>query len=214
MNAPLHIVWDWNGTLLDDTSAALAALNRMLRRRALPAIDLAFYRAHFAFPVNPFYAAIGINPEREDWDAIAVEYHAAYADEPKALNAGALPALEAVRAADARQSILSVHRQDLLERDAARYGIAGYMDSIAGTDNLHGASKLAQARAFADRARRAHPDERLVLIGDALHDLEVARAIGAACVLFGGGSHAPDRLRAAAPTGLTLADCVSLARRA
>ena len=211
MSAPTHIVWDWNGTLLDDTTAALRALNRMLRRRDLAEIDLAFYRARFSFPVNPFYAAIGINPECEDWDAIAVEYHANYAEEAKRLNVGALAALEMARCAGARQSILSVHRQDLLVRDAVAYGVAGYMTEIVGTDNLYGASKRDRAQVLAAKIRRDDPSVRLVLIGDALHDFEVARAVGADCVLFGGGSHAAERLAAVAPVGATLSESVRLA---
>ena len=51
MNAT--IIWDWNGTLLDDVDAAVGALNRMLAKHRLPPVTRTFYRANFGFPVRP-----------------------------------------------------------------------------------------------------------------------------------------------------------------
>ena len=50
-----------------------------------------------------------------------------------------------------------------------------------------------------------------VLIGDSLHDKEVADAIGVRCVLCAQGSHAAWRLREVAPTGDTLMEAVRMA---
>ena len=202
-----HILWDWNGTLLDDTQAAVGALNAMLERRGAKPITTAFYRDNFAFPVRPFYEKIGIKLEREDWDALAREYHALYAAQPKRLNREAIAALEAVRAAGARQSIISALRQDLLEEATAAFGVAPYMERVCGTDNLDGASKLDRARDLVGQIAGAEA----VVIGDALHDKEVADALKVGCVLCGQGSHAAWRLAAAAPTGETLTEAVRLA---
>ena len=51
----------------------------------------------------------------------------------------------------------------------------------------------------------------VVMIGDALHDKEVADALGIRCVLCAQGSHSAERLRSAAPTGDTLLAAVDLA---
>ena len=53
--------------------------------------------------------------------------------------------------------------------------------------------------------------QAFVLIGDSLHDKEVADALGARCVLCAQGSHAAWRLRAVAPTGDTLLEALELA---
>lgn len=205
------VLWDWNGTLLDDTAACLAALNAMLTRRGRPPITRDFYRETFSFPVRPFYEKIGVRLADEDWNALAREYHDAYRAEPCALNVETVAALEAVRAAGARQAIISALRQDLLDQATARFGVDGYMTHIYGVDNLDGGSKLARARELAARIRADDPAADLVLIGDALHDGEVAAALGARAVLFSGGGHAAHRLRAVAPTGDTLRACVRLA---
>lgn len=207
-----HIFWDWNGTLLDDTQAALDALNELLTRRNLPRISMAFYRATFAFPVRPFYTKIGLTVEDANWDDLAREYHEIYAAQPKKLNEQTLSALEYVAAHGARQSIISALRQDLLETHAAHFGVVRFMRHIYGVDNLDGGSKLDRARELLTRVEAEGTGcSQIVLIGDALHDFEVAQALGIRCVLCAQGGHAFSRLSAVAPTGATLMDAVKLA---
>lgn len=209
-----YVLWDWNGTLLDDTQAALDTLNLMLAERGAKPIGMDFYRDNFAFPVRPFYERIGMVLENEDWDALAREYHDLYTQQPKKLNAETFAALEMVRAAGVRQSIISALRQDLLDRTTADYGVAPYMECIYGVDNLDGASKLDRAlelmTAITANAPTGEPPD-VVMIGDALHDKEVADALGVRCVLCAQGSHAGWRLAEVAPTGATLVEAVNLA---
>lgn len=207
-----YILWDWNGTLLDDTQAALDTLNIMLARRGAKPIALEFFRDHFAFPCRPFYDAIGMHVEDDEWDALAKEYHDIYAEQPKALNAETIAALERVKAAGAKQSIISALRQDLLDEVTERMGVASYMECVYGVDNLDGASKLDRALELMGHiAPEGGEQPDVVLIGDALHDKEVADALKVRCVLCGQGSHAAWRLRAVAPTGETLLEALELA---
>ena len=207
-----YILWDWNGTLPDDTQAALDTLNIMLARRGAKPIALEFFRDHFAFPCRPFYDAIGMHVEDDEWDALAKEYHDIYAEQPKALNAETIAALERVKAAGAKQSIISALRQDLLDEVTERMGVASYMECVYGVDNLDGASKLDRALELMGHiAPEGGEQPDVVLIGDALHDKEVADALKVRCVLCGQGSHAAWRLRAVAPTGETLLEALELA---
>ena len=208
-----YVIWDWNGTLLDDTAAALETLNDMLAKRGSPEIGMEFYRDNFRFPVKPFYEKIGVVLEGEDWDALAREYHDVYAAKEKRLAADAKEAVLEVRRRGAGESIVSALRQDLLERDTERFGIRRDMDWLFGVDNLDGRSKTDRAKealsAICGR-KGVSPDET-VLVGDSLHDAEVATAIGVRCILYGGGSHSPARLATAGPVAATLMDAVRLA---
>ena len=207
-----HILWDWNGTLLDDTQAALDTLNIMLGRRGAKPIAMDFFRDHFAFPCRPFYDRVGMHVEDDEWDALAKEYHDLYAEQPKRLNRETIAALERVKASGAKQSIISALRQDLLDEATAFYGVAPYMECIYGVDNLDGASKLDRALELMNHiAPRAGEQPDVVLIGDALHDKEVADALKVRCVLCGQGSHARWRLAQVAPTGETLLEAANLA---
>ena len=201
------LVWDWNGTLLDDVDACVAALNRLLSRRALPAVDRGFFRRRFAFPARTFYAEIGIDVAHEDWDALAREYHDAYRAQTLRLNALARDALEAARRGGFRQAVLSALRSDYLAEDLRRFGLEGYFDAVSGSDNLDGASKTANAAQLA----ASLAGEDVVVIGDSLHDREAADVMGARFVAFGGGSHAPERLRGSGPVAATLPEAVAIA---
>ena len=201
MNTPPYIVWDWNGTLLDDVAAAVNALNRMLAIRNVAPVTQDFYRAHFGFPVRPFYAVVGLDLETEDWDRICTDFHQFIAEEPdQHLRADALDALRFVRDRGAPQSILSALRQDLLLRDTGRENVQPFFDEIFGVDNLDGATKLSRGHELVKHARETGHLEQgqpLFFIGDTLHDAEVGAALGATPILVEGGHQNGDRLRAA-----------------
>jgi hypothetical protein len=59
MNALAYsdIVWDWNGTLLDDAWLCREIMNEQLITRGLPALSMQRYGAIFGFPVKTYYEA-------------------------------------------------------------------------------------------------------------------------------------------------------------
>ena len=189
-----HLIWDWNGTLLDDVAAAVGALNRMLTKRGVKPITIGHYRRRFGFPVRPFYAELGVDLDRWDWDGICEDFHRFVVAEPQAVRAESRMALELAAQLGFRQSILSALRQDLLERALAANGLDAFFVWIFGVDNLDGASKLQRGREL--MAALGPEAEASVFIGDTLHDAEVARALGARCVLVSCGHQMPERLAA------------------
>lgn len=204
------LVWDWNGTLLDDLDAAVEALNRMLADRGCAPTTRAYYRERFGFPVRPFYAELGVDLERWDWDRICIDFHRFFMEAgTQKVRDGARAALEMARAAGFRQGIVSAHRQDWLRRDVAAAGIDRYFDFVAGTDNLDGASKLERARqVFASD----NPTSPRIFIGDTLHDAEVAADVGGQCVLVSCGHQTRERLvRTGCPVASNLQEAVDLA---
>lgn len=209
-----YIIWDWNGTLLNDVDASVDALNHMLDDRGLPRISRETYRASFGFPVRPLYVKLGMDPDH-DWDRICIDFHRYLAAAPQSLRPDTREALAAARALGVGQSILSALRQDFLLRDTGRFDVQGFFDEIYGVDNLDGASKLARAHQLREqlKARGLLPAERpLYFIGDTLHDAEVGRALGATVILVDGGHQTADRLAAAGCTvAASLPDAVRLA---
>ena len=190
-----HLIWDWNGTLLDDVAAAVNALNRMLVKRGATPITIEHYRRRFGFPVRPFYAELGVDLDRWDWDEICEDFHRFVVAEPQTVRAESRAALELAARLGFRQSILSALRQDLLERALAANGLVDFFVQIFGVDNLDGASKLQRGH---ELMATLGPDaQSAVFIGDTLHDAEVARALGARCVLVSCGHQMPERLAAA-----------------
>ena len=207
-----YVLWDWNGTLLDDVRPEVAALNTLLAERGLPPIDIAFFREQFSYPVRPFYERLGLYREGEDWQALASAFHRLYYSYEMTLHPEALAILRALRERGVGQSIISAHRQDLLTRDVVRLGVAPFMEHVCGSDNLDGASKLDRALELlaALRARPCPPDD-IVVIGDSFHDFDVARRLGVRVVLHGEGTHSAGRLKAVAPAYDTLREAVHAA---
>lgn len=190
-----RLIWDWNGTLLDDVSAAVNALNRMLVSREASPITVEHYRRRFGFPVRPFYAELGVDLDKWDWDDICKDFHDFVAAEPQNVRADAFTALSLARDLGFRQCVLSALRQDLLEDALERNGLREFFDFVYGVDNLDGASKLQRGRELVDAIGLGIRDS--ILIGDTLHDAEVAKALGVGCILVSCGHQSPDRLVAA-----------------
>ena len=58
-----YIMWDWNGTLLDDLKANFDTINKLLSDRNLPQMkSLEEYRSLFCFPVNRYAGFWFMNP--------------------------------------------------------------------------------------------------------------------------------------------------------
>ena len=189
-----HIVWDWNGTLLDDTSACVAALNRMLEKRRLPPVDIRQYQETFGFPVKDYYLTLGFDFARDNWDDVAREYHDFYAITSASvpLRAGAVELLQRLRDRGMPMSILSACELSILEQMLAARGIRSFFEQVRGLSNLFATSKVGIGRALL--ADIHLPADQVLLIGDTLHDHEVAQELGCKCLLVNGGHQAEHRL--------------------
>lgn len=204
-----HVIWDWNGTLMDDAWLCVQIMNAMLEKRAMRQVDIDTYRQHFGFPVKAYYEWLGFNNAADTFEAISHEYIEAY-DARRlecTLHEEARDLLHAFEANGTEQVIVSAYRQQTLEQIVAHYGIAPYFKKLIGLDNIFAAGKVANARAHRDRLPYA--DAELLLIGDTLHDFEVARAIGADCILLSHGHHNRQRLEA---TGTPVYDSLAQVR--
>ena len=192
-----HVIWDWNGTLLDDLDLCVEAVNGLLARRGLPALDRVRYRAIFDFPVRDYYRRLGLPVDDASFHALSVEFIGAY--EARRLEPGLQPGAADVLAAIARrgltQSILSAYHRDSLRVVVRHHGVDTHFTALHGLDNIYAQSKVALGRACL--AALALPPPEVLLIGDTLHDLHVARELGVACALVAHGHHATERLRAA-----------------
>jgi hypothetical protein len=75
------IIWDFNGTILDDLELSLNSINIVLKRRNLPIIkDKAAYRTKFGFPIENYYRSLGMDFEKEPYKIPADEWVKLYND--------------------------------------------------------------------------------------------------------------------------------------
>ncbi len=187
----LHIIWDWNGTLLDDLPVTVAAANAALAPLGADPVDAEVYRDHYTRPVKLFYDRVLRRPLTEaEWLAADEIWRSSYGEfmQGAALAADAIAALERVkRAPDASQSILSMWWHDELAGLAERFGVAGYMQRMDGND---GASGIKKAGMLAKHiAALGHDPASMVVIGDSVDDAAAAVENGVRVVLYDGGTH-------------------------
>lgn len=193
---PLTIIWDWNGTLLDDAQLCMDTMNHMLAKRGLPLLDLARYREIFTFPVEKYYRLAGLDLDKEPFAGLAEEYIRPY--NRAALGCGLCPgareALERLQGWGARQVVASASHQDALEEQVAQLGIGPYFEALLGIQDIFGGGKAGLARAYLQK-RGVRPQEAWC-VGDTLHDWEVSQEMGCRCVLIAQGHQSQERLAA------------------
>ena len=188
-----HVIWDFNGTILDDTDAAIQSENVLLTRRNMPLIESrAQYHSLFCFPVIEYYKKLGHDLERESYDALSVEWVEQYLKHAKLspLHKGVSELLERNSRAGISQIILSATEKAMLEAQVSQLGIRRYFDELLGLDNIHAYSKLDIAKDWVSRTR----PRRAVLLGDTAHDYEAAREMGVDCILIADGHQSRESL--------------------
>lgn len=181
------VIWDFNGTLLDDVITGIDSVNVMLARRGLPTLDsVEDYYAKFSFPIKDYYARLGFDFEREPFEELAVEWVELYLEKSAgaALREGARELIEKLNAAGVEQIVLSASEQKMLEGQLDALGIAKYFSRVCGCKNIHAHGKTDAARELSKTI-----GGECIMIGDTQHDSEVARELGADCILLTGGHH-------------------------
>jgi phosphoglycolate phosphatase len=188
------IIWDWNGTLLDDAEICLSSINSMLDIRLLPTISMETYRDVFTFPVIDYYTKIGFDFTIEKWETVAMEFIDLYMSKlPKCrLTKFAHSSLEYFNQKGYRQAIISAMQHDSLLKSVSDLGIHNYFDHIGGIGDHYATSKIDNAINYLNTSG-ANPD-KITLIGDTIHDTEVATKLNCKCILVASGHQSYERL--------------------
>lgn len=191
------VLWDWNGTLMNDVPLCCELLNHQLQRHGYaPVGDLDAYRRVFRFPIEQYYLDAGFDFSRHPYQQLAQEYAVLYASrcESCSLQPQAESTLKALHDMGVHQLILSASEQSALEHQIAFYGLTGYFDALLGLNNVYARSKVDVGLAWLHESG-VHPSE-VLMVGDSVHDFEVAQALGIRCVLYAGGHQPADVLAA------------------
>lgn len=189
-----HILWDFNGTILDDVETGIRAVNTLLAARSLPVIrSKEQYRSLFRFPIIDYYRSLGFDIEKESYTFLADLWVAEYNRNLPyaAVNPGVRELITAFRDLGLPQSVLSASESGMLLEQLASLGLTDCFDEIIGSDNILAYGKTGLARAFRER----HPGKRFLLIGDTDHDAETAKEAGFDCVLVAAGHQSEEYLR-------------------
>ena len=207
-----HLIWDWNGTLLDDLDLVVDATNISLARFGGPRVTAQEHRRDFRRPVSTYYAhVLGRAISADEFAVLDEAFHRAYRAGLAECSLTA-DALDAVAAWPGTQSLLSMFFHRELVPVVTSHGLHIHLSRIDGLrDEVGGGSKLPHLSAHIEAL--GLDGEECVLIGDSVDDAEAAQALGAGIVLYGGGFTDPERLRETGlPVATTLTEAVWIAR--
>jgi len=207
-----HLVWDWNGTLLDDLSLVVSSTNEAFAAVGGRTVDSDEHRRRFRRPVAEFYAEILERAvDAEEFGKLDRIFHDAYrlglTDMKLAADAEA-----AMRSWPGTQSLLSMWFHEELVPAVETYGLTGVFTRVDGLRTEVG-GHLKAGHLAEHLAGLGLTGEQVVLIGDSLDDAAAADSVGGKAVLYTGGFTDPNRLRASGrPVADTLVEAVALAR--
>ncbi len=199
------IIWDWNGTLLNDLDFCISIINKLLKKRELNLLTRDAYKAVFSFPVKDCYQAIGFDFNKEDFAIPAREfidiYNAGVGN--CALHSSAIDVLNFFQQKGIRQFVLSAMQQNTLEQTLKQQGILHYFEGIAGLNNHYAESKIERGKQLISEYNINNT--KSTIIGDTIHDYEVAQQLETACILIADGHQSKERLK---HTGTTVISAI------
>ena len=187
------VLWDWNGTLLDDVQYAVNVRNAVFPRFGLPGVDtIEAYHEQFTFPVKVYYQRAGVT--EENFEAVANAWMDAYVAgcHTVPLFEDALSALDRFAQRGWLQVVLSASKLDTLRRQLSHAGILGRFDDVLGLSHIYATDKTDIAEAWMTGG--AVDPASCVLLGDTVHDAIVADKLGIDCVLIARGHMSKRRL--------------------
>ncbi|MGL1903316.1 MAG: HAD family hydrolase [Fibrobacterales bacterium] len=180
------ILFDWNGTLLDDVEYGLGVVNTICKQYSVPEITHEWYLDNFGFPLFEFYEKLGFDFKEYSFDDLAQVfmsiYHAALDTVP--LHTGTLEVLETL-GQDYSLGIISAYKQERLDVAVKEYGVDSFFTAVYGVSDDRAHSKSHSLKEMLDRYQ-IDPQHTL-LVGDTLHDFEVAQENGIDALLIEAG---------------------------
>lgn len=207
-----HVVWDWNGTLLDDNHAVLAAVNAVCAEHGRGPFTLDQWRATFRRPLIDCYGELlGRTLSTQDWADLDRCYHDSYHAllHSCALAHGVADTLTAWRTRGRTQSLLSMWTHHRLTELITTMGLLDHFTKIDGLRHDPGGGSKSSHLLAHLREQELDPAD-VVLIGDIVDDSDAAEAAGTRCVLVTTGMGSPESLRR---TGRPVVDSVAEAIR-
>lgn len=200
-----HVIWDWNGTLMNDVDLCVELINQLLEPRGLKTLTREDYRDIFTVPVRDYYAKVGFDFSTESFEYLGKLWIDEYEKRKFecGLYDGITNILERINKLGIGQSILSAYAQPTLDLMVEHYDIKKYFTHVVGLDNIYAAGKI---HLGIDLMKRLGNGEgETLIIGDMIHDFEVAQEIGADCILLASGHQSYERL---ANTGAKVVESV------
>ena len=190
-----HVIWDWNGTLIDDAQLCVSIVNEILSRNSLNKVSLSYYRENFCFPVRAYYEKIGLSCEGASYRELSERFISEYRKRWRTcrLQANALAVISSLNRAGIGQSVLSASKSTDLKTFLDEFGLEKYIELASGVSNVLASGKIDISQKHLLNIGMK-PTE-VLLVGDTKHDEEISKHLSVNCMLFTGGHNSANALR-------------------
>jgi len=191
-----HIIWDWNGTLFNDVELCADIMNMLLTQESLPNISIQKYKEIFTFPVIEYYKIAGHTFEKNSFEILGKQFMSEYELRKGSydLFPGVIELFSSLQEKNIQMHLLSAYEQQSLNKIIKLYRIDTYFQNVVGLDNIYANGKSHLAHDLVKRINSNGEAGKILLIGDTIHDYEVAREINSDCILMSHGHQNEERL--------------------
>lgn len=190
-----NIIFDFNGTLIDDGYLCFDIEKTLLIKKNIKPITYEFYKDYFCHPVTKFYELIGLNLSEKDFknnaDYFYSEYKRREFNEGK-LFPGVIELLEKLKNDGYNLYILSATEISLLEKQLKERNIYSYFNKLIAANNEKSEGKIEYGKRFVESYKL--DKSNAILIGDTIHDYETSIALNLNILLYDKGHNSRNAL--------------------
>lgn len=179
-----NIIFDFNGTILNDVDLCIDLLNEMLAMKNHNKVSKERYFDIFTFPIIEYYKKAGFDFKNYTFEDLASYFIIKYqpASYHCSLYEGLISLFETLNKKGINLYILSASQRSNLLDQVNHFKIREYFIDVLGIDDIYAKSKADIALNYFQK-HHINPSETL-FIGDTLHDYEVAKKLNADCYLM------------------------------
>ena len=189
------IIWDFNGTILDDVDVAVKIVNSILKELNYKhTLTKEEYKDIFKFPVIEYYELAGVNFDIHPFEYVSelyIKYLNIYVNE-SSIYKDFYNLINLSKSKGYNNVILSATRNDMLLNMIKDYKLEEYFDEIYGISDIYAHSKLDIAKTWNSTSKYAKNEK--IYIGDTCHDWDVALSIDATPYIICSGHQSRKRL--------------------
>ena len=190
---PDCVIFDWSGTLSDDTDIVYDSAMRILKHHGKPRVPRKRFFEMFVFPPVKLCRRLGI---RESEGRLQKLYEGFFRKAGKSLRPKPLPVKRLLSVLTRRGKkifVVSAHPHNLLLSEARRYGFDSYFEGTYG--GVKNKAKKIEAIIRKNRFRKS----RVVYVADHVQDIEVAKQVGIRSIAVSWGYNQSEALKRERP---------------
>lgn len=189
-----YIIFDFNGTILDDVDLCINILNYMLEEHGYEKVTIERYLDIFTFPIIEYYKLAGFDFNKHSFNDLSIEFINMYqqASLKCPIYDGVIDLLNKLTKLNKKIILLSASQIDNLLEQTNYFEITKYFNKILGLDNIHAKSKVDIAKKYF--IENNIDLSKAIMIGDTIHDMEVANELNIDSLLIANGHQSYDRL--------------------